>query len=282
MNDLLNLNWNNFENNVIKSFSTLRTEKDFFDVTLVSDDEKQLEAHKLVLSACSPFFKNMFRGKSHPSSLLYLSGISSEELELVLDYIYHGEVQIGNHKLDRFLTVAKQLKLEGLLQTEHEDLIEKHEEKPMFAQHPSPENSIEMNNYDIIMKEKFIEAEMLGNDSRNDMKNCEATIPTDALQESDINEVNRRIEELLEQLEDKTFRCKSCGKVSKTKPETCRHIEIHLDGLSFKCPVCNKLFRSTSTYFTLTSGYFGISVNNVSCFRTRSTRNAHKSRNHLI
>ena len=65
----LNLKWNNFELNAAKSISSLRKESDFLDVILVSDDENEVEAHKVVLSACSPFFKKLLRGKNHPKPI---------------------------------------------------------------------------------------------------------------------------------------------------------------------------------------------------------------------
>ena len=109
------LRWNDFESNISVAFRELREEKDFFDVTLVSDDERQIPAHKLVLSACSDFFKSILRNNSHSNPLLYLSGIHSTNLSLILDYIYQGEVQIYQEHLDSFLEVAQKLKIEGLI-----------------------------------------------------------------------------------------------------------------------------------------------------------------------
>ena len=115
MAEKFNLQWDDFKTTVSKSFSILRQEKDFFDVTLVSDDERQIPAHKLVLSACSDFFKSILRNNSHSHPLLYLSGIHSTNLSLILDYIYQGEVQIYQEHLDTFLEVAQKLKIEGLI-----------------------------------------------------------------------------------------------------------------------------------------------------------------------
>ena len=53
------LKWNDFEANISKSFSRLRREEDFFDVTLISDDESKVPAHRVVLSSCSSFFKSI-------------------------------------------------------------------------------------------------------------------------------------------------------------------------------------------------------------------------------
>ena len=44
------LKWNDFQTTVTNSFKLLKQEKEFFDVTLVSDDQKQIQSHKVVLS----------------------------------------------------------------------------------------------------------------------------------------------------------------------------------------------------------------------------------------
>ena len=119
MSEKFCLKWNDFHTNVSKSFSKLRNENDFYDVTLVSDDQKQLSAHKVVLSSCSDYFKNILKSNKHSNPLLCLEGISSSEMNNVLDYIYYGEVNIHQDDVDRFLNIAERLKLEGLISSEN-------------------------------------------------------------------------------------------------------------------------------------------------------------------
>ena len=109
MSEKFCLKWNDFQSTVSQSFSVLRREEDFFDVTLVSDDEIQMSAQKLVLSACSSFFKNILKTNKHSQPLIYLSGVSSANLQFVLDYIYQGEVNIFQDQLDAFLNTAQNL-----------------------------------------------------------------------------------------------------------------------------------------------------------------------------
>ena len=100
-----NLKWNDFQSSASKSFSTLRRENILLDVTLVSDDEVQFQAHKLVLSASSQFFKNIFKKPQETSTfMLYLSGIQAKDLKLVMDYIYEGEVEVVQDELNSFLS----------------------------------------------------------------------------------------------------------------------------------------------------------------------------------
>ena len=116
MSEKFCLKWNDFESNVSKSFGLLRNEEYLHDVTLVCDDNSQVSAHKLVLSACSEYFKTIFRNNNHPSPLICLEGVSSPELRNVLDYMYNGEANIFQENLDNFLSIAQRLKILGLLQ----------------------------------------------------------------------------------------------------------------------------------------------------------------------
>ena len=96
------------------------------DVTLVTDDNKLVRAHKIVLSTCSEFFKTIFQNSLANSNhlMLYLSDLSSHDLNTILDYIYLGEAHIFQEGLDKFLINAQKLKLEGLLQTEEQETVE--------------------------------------------------------------------------------------------------------------------------------------------------------------
>ena len=86
------LKWNDFESNISGAFRELRDEKDFFDVTLACDDN-QIKAHKVIISACSPFFRNVLRQNPHQHPLLYMRGVSFTDLQSVLTFMYQGEVR---------------------------------------------------------------------------------------------------------------------------------------------------------------------------------------------
>jgi len=109
------LRWNDFESNISSTFRELREDKDFFDVTLACDDE-QLQAHKVILSACSPFFRAILRRNKHDHPLLYLKGVKYVDLVAVLNFMYHGEVNIAQEELNSFLAVAEDLQVKGLTQ----------------------------------------------------------------------------------------------------------------------------------------------------------------------
>jgi len=111
------LRWNDFESNISGAFRELRDDKDFFDVTLVCDNE-QIQAHKVILSACSTFFRNVLRSNPHQHPLLYLKGVRFSDLQAVLNFMYHGEVNVAQEELNSFLAVAEDLRVKGLTQNQ--------------------------------------------------------------------------------------------------------------------------------------------------------------------
>merc|ERR1711953_827100 len=113
------LRWNDSESNISVAFRELRDDKDFFDVTLACDEE-QIQAHKVILSACSPFFRSILRKNPHAHPLLYLRGVRFRDLQSVLNFMYHGEVNVAQEELNSFLMVAEELKVKGLTQTQSE------------------------------------------------------------------------------------------------------------------------------------------------------------------
>jgi len=113
------LRWNDFESNISVAFRELRDDKDFFDVTLACDDE-QIQSHKMILSACSPFFRNILRRNPHQHPLIYLKGVKYTDLQSVLNFMYHGEVNVAQEELNSFLAVAEDLRVKGLTQDQAE------------------------------------------------------------------------------------------------------------------------------------------------------------------
>ena len=111
----ISLNCNHFETNMILALRDLREEKDFFDVTIVCEDS-QIQAHKVILSACSTFFRNLLRRNPHQHPLLYLKGVKYKEILSILNFMYNGEISIPQEELKQFMAVAADLKVKGLAQ----------------------------------------------------------------------------------------------------------------------------------------------------------------------
>ena len=133
------LHWNDFEVNISSAFRDFKNEKDFADVTLACVDN-QVEAHKVILAASSPFFKRILKKNPHSHPLIYLKGIKSSDVEDVLKFIYQGEVSIDEGNLNTFLRVAEDLEVKGLVPEKD------HDEGVSHMQSPFPKTNIESAN----------------------------------------------------------------------------------------------------------------------------------------
>ena len=110
----VNVSWNDYKSQISKTFRNLRGDENFTDVTLVTEDNQQIDAHRVILSASSPFFRTTFERNPHQKPLLYLKDIPFIELGQILDYIYLGECHVTSDRLDNFLRVGEALKIDEL------------------------------------------------------------------------------------------------------------------------------------------------------------------------
>ena len=108
------LKWNDFHSNLSQTFASSRNIEYLQDVTLVGDDNKQMKVHKLVLSASSQYFSEIFRNNATPNLVLCMEGIGSAQLTHILDYIYNGEVSITQEQMKVFIETGKELLVKGL------------------------------------------------------------------------------------------------------------------------------------------------------------------------
>ena len=126
----MSLKWKDCEENLLTSFRELRKNNDFTDVTLVCEDGVQIEAHRVVLGASSPFFKTLLKMNSHSHSLIYMRGVKSSELMPLVEFLYKGEANVQPEDLDAFLTLAEELQLKGLTREPETDLKSKPTREP--------------------------------------------------------------------------------------------------------------------------------------------------------
>ena len=232
--DKFSLKWNDYQSNWSQSLSGLRNDTEMSDVTLITDDKVKIFAHKILLSSCSEVFKFILKESKQASPLLYLSGISSVNLGFILDYIYHGQVNLYQEQLDGFLDSAQKLEIAGLLggneakQDEINNVPEnvfKEEEKQENKQICRTENAI---------KPKRQNTRSV---TSNNAPLYDVTGMSD-------EEISAKIQSMYQKI-DGVWSCNECGKTSNFKSSDMRlHVETHLDGLCYTCNICSQQFRS--------------------------------------
>ena len=102
------LNWDKHKKNISEAFQSLRHDEHLCDITLACEG-LQLQAHKVVLSAGSSFFGQILRNHKHPHPLVFLRGVESKHMELLLDFIYLGEVSVKQEELEVFIKIGEEL-----------------------------------------------------------------------------------------------------------------------------------------------------------------------------
>ena len=104
-----------FSNFAIETLRYLSSDEKFLDVSLVTEDERLFKAHRIILSASSPFFSNILgQAVKHQDPFLFLKGVKSHILEKILQFIYLGEINISPDDLESFLNTAEELKIDGV------------------------------------------------------------------------------------------------------------------------------------------------------------------------
>ncbi|XP_015436226.1 PREDICTED: protein jim lovell isoform X3 [Dufourea novaeangliae] len=107
------LRWNNHQSTLIQNFDTLLESGTLVDCTLAAEG-KYLKAHKVVLSACSPYFEGLLSEHYDKHPVFILKDVKFKELKAMMDYMYRGEVNISQDQLAALLKAAESLQIKGL------------------------------------------------------------------------------------------------------------------------------------------------------------------------
>ena len=109
-----NVLWQDYNDHLRDMLHTMRKFDEFTDVTLICDDQREVNAHKVVLSACSPVLKTILQKKNYGIPIVYLKGIKFPEMENILQFMYLGQTTVEQNRITNFLDVAKNLEIKEL------------------------------------------------------------------------------------------------------------------------------------------------------------------------
>ena len=236
------LKWDNFQTNTTSSFGRMRKDQHFSDITLVSGDgDQKIDAHKVILAGSSEFFSKLLKLNSHPHPILYMRGINNVQLNAVVDFIYHGEVDICQEDLDTFLKLAEELELKGLKVSEPEKQqpIQAHKEgKVLQSRSYLPNRSF--------IKTDTLEESKVNDKEPNTSFDENVIVPADAMNiKTNNKELDQTIRSLMETFGHGKYSCKACGKNTNHSGHMIEHIEgNHIEGATHQCNQCSKIFSS--------------------------------------
>ena len=246
MSEKLSLKWSEFQDNVKVAFGSLREENEFADVTLACKDGQQIEAHKVILAACSPFFRDLLRRNKHPHPLIYLRGVKSEDLVGIVDFLYSGEANVNQENLDSFLAIAEELELKGFLGQNNDQNTTATFETMELKVEPYVNYAEYLETVPVKPNKSFLKEQK----SKKEIKYCQIVKPNHSVSQ-DLKELDAKVKSMMGESENMTANgkqkartCKVCGKEGHGT-NIRDHIELnHLDGVSIPCKNCGITFKS--------------------------------------
>jgi len=236
------LQWKEFQENVRHSYREVRRTGEFADITLACEDGQQIRAHKVILSASSTFFRDLLGSNDHPQPLL-LRGLKGSDLISVVDFIYHGEVEVEKDSLYDFLAIGEKLKLKGLAKTpEHSasQVDPAEDERTRYVQKIDSKNPYEVAG---VVKRPWDQVIREGVEVSHD--NSMSLSPKGRTTR---NSYQSNGETMIDKNGD-VWTCIVCGKIAadaKTKANLKRHTETHIKGIPWPCSICGKISGSKS------------------------------------
>ena len=218
--------WHSYSDHLKNTLKEMMTSSEFADVTLITDDKQQIRAHRSILGACSPVFKNILQLDSNNTNpVIYLRGIRSYEMESIMQFIYQGEARFYEEGMSEFLKVSKNLEIMGL----SSGVVEMNNENDS-----NMENNMHVDN--IADEEKNFEYDTLSTkneDAVND-EHQRQTLPIIA-NKSD----NRRLRKTVEVSGVIKFECQDCQRIFNSKPGLIYHIKSKHEGVKYACNHCD-------------------------------------------
>ena len=217
-------------------------------MTLACEDGEQVLAHKVILAASSPFFKNLLRKNNHTHPLFYMRGMKSVDLVAMVEFLYKGETRIFQENFDSFLAIAEELQLKGLVgQRIDSDMVQKEPtaEMPVMKK----PNEVNVNDKKLVIQPNILEEK---NESLIGEQLTENNL--DDVLTLDLQKLHDKTNSLMEKTSTKNangrtlFRCKVCGKKLQYATNMRNHIEsVHLEGVFIPCKTCGKVFRARNS-----------------------------------
>ena len=202
------LTWQTYSDHLRSMMKELMMNEDFSDITLVTEDKKQIKANINILSICSPVFKDILKKEKNSNQIMYLRGVQYSEMESIMQFIYLGEATFYEERMEEFLAVAKSLEIKELCLDGNETNDEPEDK-------PSPSDQVPSST------EKLIEQIEISDQSTENNPLC---------REEGFVSNNYKYE------------CEQCHKLFARQTSLTQHIQSNHEGVRYACNQCANQF----------------------------------------
>ena len=213
------LTWHTYSDHLKSMMKKLMMNEDFSDVTLVTEDKKQIKANINILSACSPIFKDFLKKDKGFSTVMYLRGIQFSEMESIMQFIYLGEATFYEEKMDEFIAVAKSLEIKEICNAEPEANDE-------------PEIKKEQTDHKTKLAPYPRRREVVRVNWKYECEVCQKKY-------SDKTSLDRHKQSVHEGV---TYACDQCDYQAARQYNLTLHIQSKHEGVKYACDQCNQQF----------------------------------------
>ena len=118
MSTLKSIKLINFKKNANEIVGKMWNLGEFSDVTLVSEDKRVIQAHKVVLAPKSMFFRDMLRSVHHAHPVIFMRGVKSTCIISLMEIIYKGETKVNEEDSENFLKVVTEMNVKEIEQNQ--------------------------------------------------------------------------------------------------------------------------------------------------------------------
>jgi len=226
--ELFNMDWHTYSDHLKEMMKNLMVSKETADVTLICEDKTKFKAHKFLLEASSPVFKDMISDlPQKENSVIYLRGVLSKEMEAILKFVYIGQATFYHDRINEFLNVAKTLEIKALNSKNVHDANAGNEKTNISEGKECTSNDGNIDPSENTSDEKEI-VDLSGIKNEND---CDVDVqePTDDLRD-----------------ETGKYACPKCNKTFTQKGACNRHYRSVHEGIRIPCNICGKTFTEKS------------------------------------
>ena len=237
-----NLTWQTYPDHLKSMMKELMMNEEYADVTLITEDKKQIKAHINILSLCSPLFKDILKKEKNTNQIIYFRGIKFSEMESIMQFIYLGEATFYEERMDEFLDAAKLFEIKGLCNAKAETSDEPDDEPTLCVPLTSP----------VKMKQAIVESD----EPDEERSPCAPVTSTENMQEEIVPSAKPSTENTQEEIVPSAkptsqerrregvnvngkYECEPCQKTYTSKIGLQNHTQSVHQGVKYACDRCD-------------------------------------------